>query len=71
MVDATDLKSVDFCDREGSSPSIPIKSKKKNLTEIRTFLLTLCSPNLLKEKPMQRDFILTKKFLKFFSVFFE
>ena len=23
MVDATDLKSVDFCDREGSSPSIP------------------------------------------------
>ena len=29
MVDATDLKSVDFFDREGSSPSIPIKSKKK------------------------------------------
>lgn len=23
MVDATDLKSVDFFDREGSSPSIP------------------------------------------------
>lgn len=29
MVDATDLKSVDLFDREGSSPSIPIKSKKK------------------------------------------
>ena len=24
LVDATDLKSVDYCDREGSSPSTPI-----------------------------------------------
>jgi hypothetical protein len=31
-------KSVDLFDREGSSPSIPIKSKKKFQIEIKTFL---------------------------------
>ena len=53
-------KSVDFFDREGSSPSIPIKSKKKFQIEIKTFLFIFKFHDF-------SSFVNTKVFEEFFK----